>query len=459
MQRLASASFGGRISTSSSLRIPTFILRARSASLPQKTTTIVPLAIVHGFHSNASPRNPRLDHQKLKAHLENVEFKGFPPIPPIVNVDRPVDAISQSSDEIPTMLKNKSISKAARIEEAASVTVKEEPDTRPPLNSGKIIQKITSKPDAKFEPPSWHAQQNLSKDTKAAIERYYDFKTLTSVQESVVSLLPTSQDLLVKAKTGTGKTLAFLVGAIENVLGTHGGFKKDAVSILVISPTRELAAQILVDAEKLGRAHGLTARLVVGGEARSRQVRSFDRRVDIVVATPGRLLDILGEANVRAKFQHLKVVVLDEADQILDMGFSADLERIRSLLPRRHQTFLFSATLAENIKRLAADFLQPGYKYINTVPSNDVATQLKTKQSYVVAPYSLHLITLLKAIEDHTSKVPHPKIIVFFNTTKLVAHAASIFNQLENTDIMQIHSGLDQSRRARISERFRKARK
>ncbi|KAJ3398999.1 hypothetical protein HDV05_002126, partial [Chytridiales sp. JEL 0842] len=197
--------------------------------------------------------------------------------------------------------------------------------------------------------------------------------------------------------------------------------------------------------------------MVAGGIPKDQLLLLSDKMADIVVATPGRLLEILEDPAIKLKFRHLKVVVLDEAHQLLDMGFSADLERIQSALPAKHQTFLISPTLSKDIKSLASDILEPGYKYINDVPNSEIPTQLKVKQSYVIAPYSLHLITLLKAIEEHEAKVPNSKIIVFFNAAKLVSHVADIFNQLDDMFVMEIQSSLFHSERVKITRRFRQA--
>ncbi|KAJ3201241.1 hypothetical protein HDU67_001470 [Dinochytrium kinnereticum] len=306
----------------------------------------------------------------------------------------------------------------------------------------------------------WMDQKNITAETRKAIVQTFGYPTMTAVQQKVCELLPTDQDLLVRAKTGTGKTLAFLVAAYENVM-KKGGFGGRSASVLILSPTRELALQISNEAKRFVLGRGLTVRTLIGGEDRKRQKTAItmDGKVNFIVATPGRLIDFLQTERVMKKrMEELKVVIFDEADQLLEMGFREAMETISGFLPESRQTFMFSATLSTPIRKIADRVLKQDRISLDTVPVDDVPTHMNVKQTYIVAPFSQHLPVLYKLITDHRQNVPNAKTIVFFPTTKAVQALSDLFNRMEGIDIMTIHSKMDQRQRTRISDRFRKSR-
>ncbi|KAI8847688.1 P-loop containing nucleoside triphosphate hydrolase protein [Chytridium lagenaria] len=306
----------------------------------------------------------------------------------------------------------------------------------------------------------WSNQTTISEDTRKSIVDIFGYKTMTDVQKQVCDLLPTENDLLVRAKTGTGKTLAFLIAAYENVMKS-GGFSVKSSSILILSPTRELALQIANEAKRFVLGQKMTVRTLIGGEDRRRQKKSIamEGRVDIIVATPGRLIDFLSTEKVMKKrIEQLKVVIFDEADQLLELGFREDMETISSHLPTNRQTFMFSATLSPNIKKIADRVLKEKRISLDTVPKDDVPTHLNVKQTYITAPYSQQVASIYKVISDHREKVPNSKIIVFFPTTRSVTNMSNLFNVISGMDIISIHSKLEQRQRSRISDRFRASR-
>ncbi|KAJ3240887.1 hypothetical protein HDU78_002054 [Chytriomyces hyalinus] len=271
-------------------------------------------------------------------------------------------------------------------------------------------------------------------------------------------------DLLVRSKTGTGKTLAFIVAAVESVLKSPGGFNRTAVTpILVIAPSRELAHQIYEEAKVIIRAHRLNAISLVGGDDRAKQRKKivYDP-VQLIVATPGRLLDLLQyEPKLKSRLRGVKVLIYDEADLLLEYGFSVAMERILKYLPPREerQTFMFSATISEEIKLLATETMRPSQTIsIDTVALNQTPTHLTTKQTHIQCPYSLQPQLLLHLLKHHIATTPQSKIIVFFPTTHLTAHLAQVFNNVSNLDVLQIHSQIDQRERMRVSDRFRASR-
>lgn len=150
-------------------------------------------------------------------------------------------------------------------------------------------------------------------------------------------------------------------------------------------------------------------------------------------------------------------LILDEADQLMDMGFREEIEEIGGYLPEKRQTFMFSATISRAIASVANSVLAPGYKAVDTVPKNDVPTHLKTQQSQIVVPYSQQPALMYSIIKKHQEEHPAAKIIVFFPTTKVVGYLARVFGELPGMDVLELHSKLTQMQRQRISERFRRA--
>ncbi|WWC86961.1 uncharacterized protein L201_001842 [Kwoniella dendrophila CBS 6074] len=345
---------------------------------------------------------------------------------------------------------------------------------------------------------------------KALTFKPFQLKAMSEVQKRVLGLMPSlgggklrgparedgeavdeqaqeREDLLVKAKTGTGKTIAFLVPAIDarinkvNELvktpypdGTlpdraaqgrnERAITRSHVGTLIISPTRELATQIANEALKLCTWHKeMQVRLLVGGESRHRQLKDWKRgRKDIVVATPGRLKDLLSEEEVKSAIEFTDQLILDEADTLLDMGFSQDLNHIISHLPKERQTFLFSATVSREIAAIARKSLKQGHKVIDCVPKNESNVHLHIPQHYTVVPSAADQIPhILRLIAHDQLLNPHSKIIVFLNTTKLTMLTATLIRELKDSlpkdiNVYEIHSRLDQNQRSRASERYRR---
>lgn len=350
---------------------------------------------------------------------------------------------------------------------------------------------------------------------------------MTSVQDAVLSLLPRlasspsptphapspndvpgeiqqAQDILVRAKTGTGKTLAFLLPAlegrlralesfaanwtIENPEGTKtegkralATFAKGSVGALILSPTRELAIQIANEAVALTtHLPQFGVRLLVGGASRSMQLREWHRSPsnDIVVATPGRCVDLVqSESMVRNALANARMLILDEADTLLDMGFSDDIATVSKHLPENadRQTFLFSATVSKQIREVARKSMKKDHVFVDTVGKNDVDTHLHIPQYHTVLPSAEHqIVHILRLIAHdqllHARKaaenggVGGGKTIVFLPTTRLTQLFSLVLNSMKNhlpwgrdTLLVEIHSKKDQSQRTRASDTFRQA--
>jgi ATP-dependent RNA helicase RhlE len=175
------------------------------------------------------------------------------------------------------------------------------------------------------------------------------------VQAKAIPLILKGRDVMAAAQTGTGKTAGFTLPILQNLASGNAARARQART-LVLTPTRELAAQVAKSVETYGRYKPLTAAVVFGGVKINPQISRLKRGVDVLVATPGRLLDLHNQGAVC--FDDLEILVLDEADRMLDMGFIPDIKRIIKLLPKQRQTLMFSATFSKQIRELASNFLQ-----------------------------------------------------------------------------------------------------
>ncbi|KAK7683535.1 hypothetical protein QCA50_013370 [Cerrena zonata] len=348
---------------------------------------------------------------------------------------------------------------------------------------------------------------------KAIIDKPMKHTHMSPVQAQVLPLLPElimspsenaegeagpkiPRDLLVKARTGTGKTLAFLVPIIEARLRAIGAHCKQAVidaglqsdksletrakrlytrqvpGALILSPTRELAAQIAEEAIKLTSHTDLEVRLFVGGVGKRQQLREWMRgRRDIVVGTPGRIRDLLeNEPDVSDSLPKATNLVLDEADTLLELGFREDIDYITSQLPKApiRQTFLFSATVSRLIQQVARATLDKNHKFIDCVANNAAPVHAHIPQYHTLLPgpedQIPHILRLLA--HDQLSHPKGSKVMVFLPTTRLTQLFATIMRELSSgtlpnghrTKIYEIHSKRTQEQRTKTSDMFRKDR-
>ncbi|MFP4098009.1 MAG: DEAD/DEAH box helicase [Alphaproteobacteria bacterium] len=175
----------------------------------------------------------------------------------------------------------------------------------------------------------------------------------TPIQETTIPIIYMARDVVGLAQTGTGKTASFILPMIDILDG--GRAKARMPRSLVLSPTRELAAQTAENFDIYGKNSKLSKALLIGGASMDEQIKRLERGVDVLIATPGRLIDLFERGNIL--LNDIKILVIDEADRMLDMGFIPDIEKICSLLPATRQTLLFSATMPPEIKRLTKKFL------------------------------------------------------------------------------------------------------
>jgi ATP-dependent RNA helicase RhlE len=208
---------------------------------------------------------------------------------------------------------------------------------------------------------------------KAVAEQGYI--TPTPIQQQTIPLILEGQDVLAGAQTGTGKTASFTLPLLQRLAESETKPQKPRkIRALILTPTRELAAQVFDSVKTYGRHLPLFAEVIVGGVSINGQIRSLQRGCDIVVATPGRLLDHLLQKNIDLSL--LEILVLDEADRMLDMGFLPDIRRIISHLPKRKQSLLFSATFPDEIKGLAKQLLHDPAE-VTVAPHNTTADNIK----------------------------------------------------------------------------------
>ena len=281
---------------------------------------------------------------------------------------------------------------------------------------------------------------------KAVDEEGYTQPTL--IQEEAIPNVLDGRDVMAAAQTGTGKTASFTLPMLHRLLryaNSSTSPAKHPVRALILTPTRELAAQVDESARRYGKHLSLRVGCVYGGVPMNPQVAMLRSGVEILVATPGRLLDHVGTNNVR--FSSVEFLVLDEADRMLDMGFLPDIKRIVELIPATRQTLLFSATYSEDMRRLAGDWLRNPVK-VEVAPRNTVTETIKHTVLHVAErDKSTQLVKLLQ--EGKVSQA-----LVFCNT-KMGANRLT--RQLQNKDIHSeaIHSDRSQIERTAALDNFK----
>ena len=292
------------------------------------------------------------------------------------------------------------------------------------------------------------------------------FDHMMPVQAATLhDLLALRSDCLAQAKTGTGKTIAFLLPAIQTLINRNRK-PGETISLLVISPTRELAMQIAKEAKALlQRLPKYHVCIAIGGTNKDTEERNILRGCDILIATPGRLFDHLGNEQIKYLFRNLDTLVLDEADRLLDMGFMNALKDIVKCLPDKtatnRQGMLFSATIAPHVEKVAHLVLSPNYKFISTIPEGELNTHERVPQHLITVPdFSDVTAALVGALRSEIALVTVPlfKAIIF---TPTAAHADFYAAILENLpDLPQIsvlHSRNTQSKRTKVTNAFRDA--
>lgn len=274
-----------------------------------------------------------------------------------------------------------------------------------------------------------------------------NYVTPTEIQRQAIGYSLQGKDILGAAKTGSGKTLAFLIPILENLF-CKKWTRLDGVGALVISPTRELAYQIYETLRKVGFLHDFSAGLIIGGQNLKFERKRMDQ-VNILICTPGRLLQHMDE-NPLFDCSHLQILVLDEADRCLDMGFETTMNAIIENLPPERQTLLFSATQTKSVKDLARLSLSfPTY----VAPHEQAATVTpeSLQQSYIVCEIDEKVGILWSFIKNHLKQ----KVLVFMATCKQVKYIYELFCKLRpGISLLALYGTLHQEKREKIYNEF-----
>ncbi|KAG1703100.1 hypothetical protein DVH05_008012 [Phytophthora capsici] len=304
------------------------------------------------------------------------------------------------------------------------------------------------------------ASLDISDKSKRAIVEDLKYERLTNVQNETFPHILEGKDVLAKAKTGNGKTIAFLLPVIENMV--KAGRRSGTIPALAISPTRELALQIATEAKRLTKFHDINVTCFVGGANIKKDERSLTSSmpIDILVATPGRLVDHLKQntGNIVSRLGKANVLILDEADRLLDMGFRPDVMRIIEHLPRERQTLLFSATLPASTEELKKVALRKDYAFVDTIDENEADTNVQTEQEYVVCKMD-EVIPMVESILEEHIKLPAYKVMLFFPTARSAQFMAQLFQAAGFPGVLEIHSRKSQAVRTKTAEAFRKGKK
>ena len=267
----------------------------------------------------------------------------------------------------------------------------------------------------------------------------------TPIQAAAIPLISAGHDLIGIAQTGTGKTAAFVLPILTKLAGMTGGGNKQCVRALVVAPTRELVAQIEENVRAYAKHLPLRMAAVFGGVGERPQIEALRSGVDLVIATPGRLLDLMQQRH--ADFSGLQFLVLDEADRMLDMGFLPDIRRIVKAVPKKRQTLLFSASLSKEIETLTHEFL---------VSPKSVEIGRRANPADLVTQWVYEVPQHLKpALLIHLLKDPAFNTVLVFSRTKHGADRIARNLEREGIKTATLHSNRSQNQRLRALKDFK----
>lgn len=296
------------------------------------------------------------------------------------------------------------------------------------------------------------AELPLRKETIEALH-HHGFTAPFAIQEMVLPIALADGDVIGQAKTGTGKTLAFGIPVIERVIAPNDPewstfSAQGAPQVLIVVPTRELCIQVTKDIEELSTNRGIRTLAVYGGRAFEPQIEALEKGIEIVVGTPGRLLDLYRQGKLKLK--QVSRVVLDEADEMLDLGFLPDVEKIFTSTPVRQQTMLFSATMPGDIIALARRFMnQP--VHIRTQDSQDEGRVVSRIEQHVFRAHALDKIEMLARILQAEGRGP---TIVFCRTKRTAQKTADDLIE-RGFRASSIHGDLGQNAREKALDDFK----
>lgn len=301
---------------------------------------------------------------------------------------------------------------------------------------------------------------NLSALSIKALHTVLGYERMTSVQEATLSRILQGKDVLVKSRTGSGKTIAFLLPAIEAVLeACTDSQEMSGVCSVIICPSRELAVQIFGRARSLLHFHtDIRVQVLTGGFRISKERKTVQTSsCQIIVTTPGRLLDHIEKTEgFRHRLEKLKLLVIDEADHVLDMGFQKNIEAIIQHIPAFRQTLLFSATMPKELHEITKLALREDYAFIDADVICRLDSNVKVKQKYMVVPIRKHLAVLYTVLQEHMKQERNYKVLVFCVTSRITAFMFQLYRGL-GFNCSEMHSKKSQTYRIHTYNEFRKS--
>ena len=268
----------------------------------------------------------------------------------------------------------------------------------------------------------------------------------TLIQERAIPVILSGKDVMAAAQTGTGKTAGFTLPLLQLLSGQRNT-KDLSIRALVLTPTRELAAPVQASIDTYGSNENLRSNVVFGGVNINPQKRFLRRGLDILVATPGRLLDLYQQKSV--KFDDVEILILDEADRMLDMGFIRDIRKIMALLPRRRQNLMFSATFSDDIRKLAKTICHNPVE-IDVAPRNSTVAAISQKV------YQLGKNQKAELLSQLCKKNPGQTLV--FSRTKHGANNLAKRLNRDNIHAVAIHGNKSQAQRTRALDEFKRGR-
>lgn len=288
-------------------------------------------------------------------------------------------------------------------------------------------------------------QYRISEELKRSLEEL-GFKRPTDIQYKAIPSILKGDDVLAIAQTGTGKTAAFAIPIIQLLQQQSRSRTKGEVKCLIMVPTRELAVQIGEVFKKLAKYTRVDVMGLFGGVEQEAQIAKLDKGVDILIATPGRMFDLVSQGHL--DLSHVQILVLDEADHMLDLGFIRDIRDVLKHLPRNHQTLFFSATIDEEIKDIAYSVVRNPIR-IQISPEDPVSRNVSHSVAYVSMDDKRFFLERL------VREFPENKILVFVRTKVRAERVAAAMERV-NIKSLTMHGGKEQGDRLTVMDEFKK---
>lgn len=275
--------------------------------------------------------------------------------------------------------------------------------------------------------------------------RKLDYKRPTDIQYKAISPILRGEDVLAIAQTGTGKTAAFVIPILDMIQKNKIDRRSDGIKCVVMAPTRELVIQISEVFETIGKKLQVETLAVYGGVEQDPQIAKLQKGVDVLVATPGRMFDLVSQLHI--KLNRVNYLVLDEADHMLDLGFYKDIEDVKRYLPKKHQTLFFSATINKKIKKLAHSLVNNPIR-IQISPKDPVSKNVEHSVAFIEMEDKRFFL------EQFINDQPEAKILVFVRTK---VRAERVRNAMDRVNIKTetIHGDIVQKHREQVLQNFK----